>query len=76
LIVQQQKENSHLSHAMPPINNNAKQSAMRLFEQFLSLSTIQMAQPSPSVTSFSVNWPGKQHSSLLKKSNRIKGIKF
>lgn len=76
-----QKENTHNSsnmHSMLPANgaNSAEQNALRLFEQFKNMGMIQMSQPYPNVAQFSVNWPGKQHSGLLKKSNHIKGHCF
>ena len=59
LIVQQQqqKENSHTLNLTSPVNNinNTEQSAIRLFEQFRNMQVIQMSQPHPNTSSFSVN---------------------
>ena len=68
----QQKENSNNAVTVNVANNN-EANAMRLFEQFKSLGLLQMCQPEPNLSAFSISYPGKQHSILLEKSNRIRG---
>jgi len=84
-LIVNQKENSlsGLSSPNQPIqnssNNNlnsAENTAIRIFEQFKSMAIIQMSQPSPNTNQFSVTYPGKQHSNLLKKTNKIRGKCF
>jgi len=86
-LIVNQKENNNLSNlsSQAPLHannnnnissNSAENTAMKIFEQFKSIGIIQMSQPSPNAAQFSVTYPGKQHASLLKKTNQIRGKCF
>lgn len=75
-LIIQQKENTDISNNTNQLINNAELNASKLFEKFKSMPIIQMSQPNPNTGNFSVGYPGKHHSVLLKKSNNIKGAFF
>jgi hypothetical protein len=54
-------------------NNNNNSYEMKLLDKLKLVHNLQMSQPIPDNPFLSTNYPGKNHSSLLQRSNQIRG---